>query len=130
MGLRDSLLKSRHFTISSTIFNTLLSKYIVYPEAMTFKFTLDFYINFLDQAFKMQKSYIRDYRPYFKPVLCYLEGAWTHAGETVEEPFVSERHSIDARTWDELIEKVHAQTSNHRELGIVLAKMRPVWYMF
>nr|KAG5705263.1 hypothetical protein BaRGS_010714 [Batillaria attramentaria] len=48
---------------------------------------------------------VRDYRRYFRPVLCYLEGAWT-SGATFEEPFVSERHQMEAKSWDELFDKV------------------------
>lgn len=50
----------------------------------------------------------RDYRKYFKPVLCYLEGAWTHTDpeNTIEEPFKSDRHSIMAIDWIELHRKI------------------------
>ena len=47
----------------------------------------------------------RDYRPYFKPVLCYLEGAWT-LDKHLEEPFASDRHAIDASSWFDLQEKI------------------------
>jgi hypothetical protein len=54
------------------------------------------------RAFKEQDMNIRDYRHYFKPVLCYLEGAWAQAEEEIEEPFFSERHWVAADTWKEL----------------------------
>jgi len=47
----------------------------------------------------------RDYKPYFKPVLCYLEGAWT-LDKTFSEPFASDRHAIEANSWFDLQEKI------------------------
>ncbi|GFS25291.1 hypothetical protein ElyMa_005180000 [Elysia marginata] len=58
------------------------------------------------KAFKDQNTTLRDYRPYFKPVLCYLEGAWTLASKTLDEPFQSDRHFIDADSWFDLMDKV------------------------
>ena len=60
------------------------------------------------RAFKQQDYKVRDYRKYFKPVLCYLEGAWTtKEGDSIDEPFASDRHHIDAKSWFELQEKVN-----------------------
>merc|ERR1712179_418434 len=58
------------------------------------------------KAFKFQNHHFRDYRKYFKPVMCYLEGAWTTQSKSVDEPFQSDRHSIDAKSWFELQEKI------------------------
>ena len=60
------------------------------------------------KAFKEQDITIADYRDYFKPNLCYLEGAWFHPNDNgnVEEPFDSDLHSIDATTWEDLQKKV------------------------
>lgn len=59
------------------------------------------------KAFKDQNSSLRDYRPYFKPVLCYLEGAWERLdGSELVEPFESDRHHIAATDWEDLMEKV------------------------
>ena len=58
------------------------------------------------KAWKSQDYTVRDYRKYFKPVLCYLEGAWTTATEDIDEPFESDRHFIDAKSWFDLQEKV------------------------
>ena len=58
------------------------------------------------KAWKTQNYTVRDYRKYFKPVLCYLEGAWTTATKDIDEPFESDRHFIDAKTWFDLQEKV------------------------
>ncbi|KAL4220653.1 hypothetical protein ACF0H5_021049 [Mactra antiquata] len=58
------------------------------------------------RAFHNQDIKIRDYRPYFKPVLCYVEGAWTTNTKTLDEPFQSDRHFIDATSWFDLQEKI------------------------
>ena len=57
------------------------------------------------KAWRDQNSTVRDYRKYFKPVMCYLEGGWTRTGKNVDEPFESDRHFIDAATWMELHNK-------------------------
>eukprot|EP00930_Biecheleria_cincta_P092577 TRINITY_DN8254_c0_g1_i2.p1 TRINITY_DN8254_c0_g1~~TRINITY_DN8254_c0_g1_i2.p1 ORF type:complete len:1287 (+),score=163.37 TRINITY_DN8254_c0_g1_i2:100-3960(+) len=54
------------------------------------------------RAWQDQNSSVRDYRPYFKPMLCYLEGAWIAETSNLAEPFASHRHEIDAATWHEL----------------------------
>lgn len=59
------------------------------------------------QAFKDQDFSVRNYRKYFKPILCYLEGSWTSTTGDLDEPFESSRHHIDAKTWFELQEKVN-----------------------
>ncbi|GFR88941.1 hypothetical protein ElyMa_004266900, partial [Elysia marginata] len=49
----------------------------------------------------------RDYRDYFKPLMCYMEGAWTSTSDgELEEPFESDRHFIDAKSWFDLQEKI------------------------
>ena len=58
------------------------------------------------KAWKAQDHSVRDYRKYFKPVLCYLEGAWGTASKDIDEPFESDRHFIDAKTWFDLQEKI------------------------
>ena len=58
------------------------------------------------RAFKDQNTTHRDYRPYFKPVLCYLEGAWTTSTDTLDESFESDRHFTDAESWHDLQEKI------------------------
>ncbi|XP_046381064.2 uncharacterized protein LOC124152237 [Haliotis rufescens] len=57
------------------------------------------------RAWKDQNHNTRDYRKYFKPVLCYMEGAWT-MDTTFSEPFSSDRHAIDATSWKDLQDKV------------------------
>ena len=57
------------------------------------------------KAWKTQNHTVRDYRKYFRPVLCYLEGSWTTATKDIDEPFESDRHFIDAKTWFDLQEK-------------------------
>ena len=58
------------------------------------------------KAWRDQDYTLRDYRKYFKPILCYLEGAWTKTTKKVDEPFFSDRHFIDANTWLELHDKI------------------------
>lgn len=41
------------------------------------------------EAFHKQDKSIRNYEPYFKPVMCYLEGGWTTDTKTMSEPFQS-----------------------------------------
>ncbi|KAK2171221.1 hypothetical protein NP493_1090g00063 [Ridgeia piscesae] len=57
------------------------------------------------KAWKNNDHSVRDYRKYFKPVLCYLEGAWTNS-DSLEESFFSDRHFLDATSWFDLQEKV------------------------
>ena len=69
------------------------------------------------KAWKDQDHSQRDYRKYFKPVLCYLEGAWIHAGEKIEDAFDSLRHTFDATTWFDMHEKIRytsATGTKHR----------------
>ncbi|GFO42564.1 hypothetical protein PoB_006906900 [Plakobranchus ocellatus] len=58
------------------------------------------------KAFKEQDYSVRDYRKYFKPNLCYLEGGWTLNSKTLDEPFESDRHHLDATSWFDLQEKI------------------------
>ncbi|KAK0056516.1 hypothetical protein Bpfe_014012 [Biomphalaria pfeifferi] len=57
------------------------------------------------RAFKEQNITHRDYRPYFKPIICALEGAWT-LSKDLEESFPSDRHHLDAKTWADMAEKI------------------------
>ena len=78
------------------------------PEVLN-KSTVDAQIVEMREWFKAWQSQnytVRDYRKYFKPVLCYLEGAWTTATKDIDEPFESDRHFIDAKSWFDLQEKV------------------------
>ena len=79
------------------------------PPSVTAKTTLDEQIHEMQnyfRAFAFQNHHFRDYRPYFKPVMCYLEGAWTVNSKSIDEPFQSDRHSIDAESWFDLQEKI------------------------
>ncbi|GFO42567.1 hypothetical protein PoB_006907200 [Plakobranchus ocellatus] len=51
------------------------------------------------KAFKEQDYSLRDYRKYFKPNLCYLEGAWYLNHQTINEPETSEKHFHDTDKW-------------------------------
>ncbi|KAK2170405.1 hypothetical protein LSH36_3g24014 [Paralvinella palmiformis] len=59
-------------------------------------------------AWKKQNRKIRDYRKYFKPLFCYLEGAWTKSKQTdrIKAPFRSKFRSIDASSWGNLADMV------------------------
>ena len=63
------------------------------------------------KAFHQQDPKIRDYRPYFKPVLSYLEGSWTTDTKDIQEPFQSDRHFLDAKNWFDLQEKIRYMSS-------------------
>ena len=67
------------------------------------------------RAWRDQDTSVRDYRPYFKPVLCYMEGFWTHSTGKIDEPFASDRHFIDASTWFELQQKVRFASASGRK---------------
>ena len=59
------------------------------------------------KAWRDQDYSKRDYRRYFKPVLCYMEGGWTHSDpNSIDEPFDSDRHHLDAKSWYDLQHKV------------------------
>ena len=58
------------------------------------------------KAFKEQDTKLRNYEPYFKPLLCYVEGAWTTDTLHLDEPFESDRHFIDASSWFDLQQKI------------------------
>lgn len=79
------------------------------PPSVKNKHTVQEQITEMQQYFKAfaeQDIKIRDYRPYFKPVMCYLEGGWTTDTKSLSEPFESDRHFIDATSWFNLQEKV------------------------
>ena len=68
------------------------------------------------KAFKEQKTSEVDYREYFRANLCYLEGQWEQNVVDIEEPFRSDRHEIDAKTWVELNQRIrflHASGRKH-----------------
>ena len=102
----------RLYMASKTSKNYHATEPIPFPEVppeVTSKGTVDEQIVEMREWFKAWKSQdhsVRDYRKYFKPVLCYLEGAWTTATKKIDEPFESDRHFLDAKTWFDLQEKV------------------------
>jgi len=54
----------------------------------------------------------RDYRQYFKPVLCYMEGAWMYADQSELDGFFSDRHAIEAKDWLDLEDKVRYEMNS------------------
>jgi len=91
------------------------------PPEVTSKATVEEQIDEMKEWFKAWKDQdpsVRDYRKYFKPVLCYLEGFWTHASKDIDESFPSDRHFIDASTWFELQEKLRfGSASGRKDIG-------------
>ena len=70
------------------------------------------------KAWKDEDHSERDYRDYFKAVLVYMEGAWTITDDTIDEPFTSARHSLDAASWSDLHQKQYFTTqagSKHKD---------------
>ncbi len=67
------------------------------------------------RAFKTQNKSHRNYPLYFRPILCYLEGTWIIDEGILEEPFDSDRHSIDAATWKELHDKIRYMSNSGRK---------------
>ena len=88
------------------------------PPEVTVKGSVDEQITEMHEWFKAwrdQDYSVRDYRKYFKPVLCYLEGAWTYPSTEIEEPFKSDRHFVDATSWYDLEEKVRFTSYSGRK---------------
>lgn len=82
------------------------------------------------KAWANQDYSVRDYRPYFQPVISYLEGAWLDPEESLES-FFSDRHFIDAKSWFDLQEKIRytsysgskSQAENLAFLPVTLIEM-------
>ncbi len=80
------------------------------------------------RAFAEQKTSIRDYKPYFPAVLCYLEGAWFYSNlSDIVEGFHSDRHQLEGRSWRELRDKADfCSKTGHKNEGENLATMRNI----
>eukprot|EP00484_Ammonia_sp_Unknown_P013073 CAMPEP_0197078964 /NCGR_PEP_ID=MMETSP1384-20130603/213379_1 /TAXON_ID=29189 /ORGANISM="Ammonia sp." /LENGTH=1120 /DNA_ID=CAMNT_0042517833 /DNA_START=6 /DNA_END=3369 /DNA_ORIENTATION=- len=70
------------------------------------------------RAFATQNKSHRNYTDYFKPILCYLEGAWIVSDDTLEEPFDSDRHVIEAKTWKSLHDKIRWMMNSGRKSSL------------
>ncbi|CAH1776259.1 unnamed protein product [Owenia fusiformis] len=71
------------------------------------------------KAFHTDYTYERDYRKYFKPVLCYLEGAWTtDPDDIITEPFKSDRNWLDANSWEDLEQKIQFNAYTGRKSNL------------
>ncbi|XP_064645151.1 uncharacterized protein LOC135498699 [Lineus longissimus] len=89
------------------------------PEVLS-KATLTAQIAELREWFKAWRDSdhsTRDYRKYFKPNLCYLEGYWTipDGSDKIDEPFDSERHALDATSWHDLLQKIRFSAYSGRK---------------
>ncbi|XP_067932658.1 uncharacterized protein [Watersipora subatra] len=71
------------------------------------------------KAFKDQNPSVRDYRKYFKPVLCYMEGMWTESnGDSMDEPFESDRHFLAADSFFDLQDKAqYTSATGRKDIG-------------
>ncbi|KAH9496529.1 hypothetical protein Btru_043283 [Bulinus truncatus] len=84
------------------------------------------------EAWATQNTSLRDYRPYFKANLCYMETMWINDPDTVlTEPYYSDRHHFDARSWDDLMSKNRYMTytgtkDNFENLGFMPRKIMSV----
>ncbi|KAL8591096.1 hypothetical protein ACOMHN_058749 [Nucella lapillus] len=83
------------------------------PPAVLSKASLEDQMTELREWFKAWRDEdhsVRDYRPYFRPVLCYMEGAWT-TNRDFDEPFKSDRHSLDTASFRQLQEQIQFTTA-------------------
>lgn len=60
------------------------------------------------KAWMQQDTSPRDYRAFFTPQLCYLEGwlEYATANGKLDDPFTSERHELESATWQDLMDQV------------------------
>ena len=71
------------------------------------------------EAFNKQDSTIRNYKPYFKAHLCYMEGTWTDSDpDEIQEAFFSERHFYDAFSWKDLFQKKRYEAYSGTKLNL------------
>ncbi|XP_074660714.1 uncharacterized protein LOC141913152 [Tubulanus polymorphus] len=89
------------------------------PKTVTEKDTIEEQIQEMREyfkAFSQQNETHRNYKDYFKPLLCFLEGGWTVSdGGAIEESFDSDRHHLDASSWLDLQEKVRYSSYTGRK---------------
>ena len=108
--------RTRHNDYGLRMPSTTLSKYnkvenIPFPEVpptVLEQATVDEQIAEMRKYFEAwakQDTTIRDYTPYFRPALCYMEGAWTESSGSIHD-FESDRHHLDAKDWYDLQEKI------------------------
>ena len=103
----DYQLKQPHSTSSD--YNDIEPiKYPDVPKEVSDKATLQEQIVEMREffrAFKEQNTKIRDYRPYFRPVLVYMEGWWAvpeGGNDALDDSTPSDRHSFGAKTYNEM----------------------------
>ena len=96
-------------TDSNTYDETVPIPFPDVPPSVLAKSTVQEQVEEMQQyfkAFKLQDPTLRNYKPYFKPTLCYMEGGWTTDTHSLAEPFQSDRHFLDAKDWFDLQQKV------------------------
>ncbi|XP_061197775.1 uncharacterized protein LOC133205898 [Saccostrea echinata] len=117
--------------------NYHLTEKIPYPQvppSVTAKHTVPEQIAEMKEyfrAFRLQNSTIRNYKPYFKPVLCYMEGNWEWDTKHLHEPFHSETHHLDAMDYDNLADKVRLMSYTgmndlHEDLAFLPKKIMDI----
>ena len=67
------------------------------------------------KAWKNQDDSERAYKDHFKPVLCYMEGAWLEEDTADLDGFTSFRHFVNAADWDNLHERIMFTSYNGRK---------------
>ena len=79
------------------------------PQSVLDKATVEEQIDEMREYFKAwstEDPSHRNYIGHFTANLCYMEGAWTHATDNIEESFESDRHFLDASSFFDLHEKI------------------------
>jgi len=88
------------------------------PDAVTNKPSLEEEIEEMRQWFKAwrdQDASQRDYTQYFKPVLCYMEGAWFYPDSIPLDGFASDRHTVAADSFEDLKNKIKFTSETGRK---------------
>ena len=68
------------------------------------------------KAWRDQDHSVRDYREHFKPLLCYLEGAWFYPDHIPVDMIHSDRHHIESTTFVHLLKKFkHTSDGGRKE---------------
>ena len=87
------------------------------PEAVTEKDTVEEEVIEMREWFKAwrdQNSTVRDYREFFKPVLCYLEGAWYYQDQIPVDIIHSDRHAIASPDFVHLLKEFKFSSDSGR----------------
>ena len=92
----------------STLHHTEDIQFPGVPQEVLAKPTLIEAIDEMREWFKAWRDDLydaRDYREYFKPVLCYLEGAWMKKSD-FDDSLAHKENGVDASSWEDLQDKL------------------------